>query len=208
MSISAAATTQPWSWPNGMDPSAATSGTQTGAGAFQASLLRWQDTTTAGIQGTTSVSTTGTASAQPDQPGTNGVQQHHHHHYVADGSQQSSGGQNAGYSIQSTLSSLVGDIASALQANGSATSGTGTAAGTSADASLQSVADTLVSDIAQATQASGSGATTTSTTASAGASGTAASIQAAENTLAADIALALQAYGVNQTAGGNVLASV
>lgn len=215
MSISAAATTPPWSWPTGMDPSSSANGAQTATSAFQASLMQWQANAAAGTPGTTTNSTAPSTETQPDQPSTAGAR-HHHHHHETDGSQQSGGS-----SIQSTLSSLVGDIANALGTNGSGTGSTGISGGS--NTSLQSVANTLVAEIGQATQANASAAGTTTasaagttavsaagtTAASAAGSDTPAAIQLEASTLATDIAQAMQAYGVSQAAtSGNVLVSL
>ena len=208
MSISAAAT-QPWSWPNGMDPSAATNGSPAGASAFQASLLQWQAATAAGTQTTTSAtaSTTATGSTQNEPTGP------------------------AECSTTTTITTnrTAANRATAVRSSPrcrawSATlpapwrAGPGPAAPPVPTRRSSPPPIRWLRDLAKATQANagaagGGTATATSATADVAASSTtgtrtSASIQSAENPLAADIAQALQAYGVNQAAGGNILASV
>lgn len=159
MSISAIASA--WTWPTSTDPSLTASNSQT-ASTFQASLAQWEQNSGSATQSATSGQT------QPDQTqGANGTHHHHHHGLQTDGGEQSGGS-----SIQTVLSSLVNDIADALQANGSGTasntptasaaaaqsagstqSATGTQTASTGNASIQAAANTLVADIAQAMQA-------------------------------------------------------
>jgi hypothetical protein len=153
MSISAVASA--WTWPSSVDPSLTATNSQT-ASAFQASLAQWEQNGSSGTQATT------TSQTQSDQmQSADGMHRHHHRHGV-----QTDGGQQSGGSpIQTALSSLVTDIADALQVGGSGTASStsissaaaaqtaGTTQSVTSNASMHAPANTLVADVAQAMQA-------------------------------------------------------